>query len=388
MRSGPSRCAIYTRQSSNTDTDLTSCQVQFDACRSFLEAHRENGWMWIGEHFDDEGWSGATLDRPALQRLLAKMRNGETDRVLVYRLDRLSRNVVDSVALLKELRERRIDLGIVTSPEIGSAAHDSLVLNLLSVFAEFERDMIGRRIAEARAALKRRGKRVGGAVPFGYDADPVTKQIVVNPEEGRRVRAMFEMAAEGLLPSGIAEAANQKGWRTKTREAKRTGKMSGGNPWTARQVLATLSNPIYLGRITDGDRLRDGVHEALVPEALFAETRSRIGTRTSPTSPTPWPDCAPRSAIRRKTRPRSPTTSLAPAIWSPKGASRSGTVVITDRPFSGTTRSRLPRRENLSPGATPCSSSPAPAATTAWGRVIQMMAWICGSTVTGRFSPA
>ena len=71
MRSGPSRCAIYTRQSSNTDTDLTSCQVQFDACRSFLDAHKDNGWMWIGERFDDEGWSGATLDRPALQSLLA-----------------------------------------------------------------------------------------------------------------------------------------------------------------------------------------------------------------------------------------------------------------------------------------------------------------------------
>jgi len=97
--------------------------------------------MWIGERFDDEGWSGATLDRPALRCLLAKIRNGDLDRVLVYRLDRLSRNVVDSVVFLQEFRERGIDLVIVTSPEIGSAVHDSLVLNLLSVFAEFERDM-------------------------------------------------------------------------------------------------------------------------------------------------------------------------------------------------------------------------------------------------------
>lgn len=97
----------------------------------------------------------------------------------------MSRNVVDGVSLLKEFRERGIDLVIVTSPEIGSAPHDSLVLNLLSVFAEFERDMIGRRTAEATAALKRHGKRVGGAVPFGYGADPVTKQLVVDPEEGK-----------------------------------------------------------------------------------------------------------------------------------------------------------------------------------------------------------
>ncbi len=279
MRDEPSRCAIYTRQSIDTRSDFTSCQVQFDACRSFLEAHRENGWMWIGERFDDEGWSGATLDRPALQSLLAKIREGQLDRVLVYRLDRLSRNVVDSVVLLKELRERRIDLVIVTSPEIGSAAHDSLVLNLLSVFAEFERDMIGRRIAEARAALKRHGKRVGGAVPFGYDADPVTKQLVVNGEEARRVREMFTMAAEGRRPSEIARIANERGWRTKVREGRRTGRVSGGNPWTARQILATLSNPVYLGKFADGDGTREGVHEAVVSEELFDAARRQIELR-------------------------------------------------------------------------------------------------------------
>ena len=97
--------------------------LQFDACRSFLEAHKDNAWMWIGERFDDESWYGATLDRLAFRRLLAKLRNGGLDRVLVYRLDRLSRNVVVSVALLKELRERGINLAIVNSPETGSTAH-------------------------------------------------------------------------------------------------------------------------------------------------------------------------------------------------------------------------------------------------------------------------
>jgi len=342
MRGGPSRCAIYTRQSSNTDADLTSCEVQFDACRSFLEARKDDGWRWIGERFDDEGWSGATLDRPALQRLLAKIRKGELDRVLVYRLDRLSRNVVDSVVLLKELRDRDIDLVIVTSPEIGSAAHDSLVLNLLSVFAEFERDMIGRRIAEGRAALKRRGKRVGGPVPFGYDADPVTKQLAVNPEETRRVRAMFEMAAGGMLPSEIAEAANEKGWRTKTREAKRAGNLSGGNPWTSRQVLATLSNPIYLGKITNGDRLRDGVHEALVPEALFAEVRSRIEAR----------------------RTRSPGRKTHKDRWPLKGlirCARCGRVMSTHTTRHGTRIYRYYRCRSHAGGKNPCLGTQVPA---------------------------
>jgi DNA invertase Pin-like site-specific DNA recombinase len=98
-------CAIYTRQSSNPRSDLASCQVQFEACEAFIRVHKHNGWRWIEEHFNDEGWSGATLDRPALQCLLAKIRNGEIDRLLVYRLDRLSRSVIDSVELLNELRE-------------------------------------------------------------------------------------------------------------------------------------------------------------------------------------------------------------------------------------------------------------------------------------------
>jgi len=230
-----SYCAIYTRQSIDTRSDFTSCQTQFEVCRNYLKSQQWLGWRWIEERFDDEGYSGATLDRPALQRLLEKVRRGEIDRVLVYSLDRLSRNVIDGLQLLQEFRQRGVALVVATYPELGSAAQDNLIINILSVFAEFERELIRNRIAKVRAALKRQGKRVGGAVPFGYDADPVTKQLVVNPEEGRRVRAMFEMAAEGLLPSGIAEAANQKGWRTKTREAKRTGKMSGGNPWTARQ---------------------------------------------------------------------------------------------------------------------------------------------------------
>jgi site-specific DNA recombinase len=159
-------CAICTRQSSNSRSDLTSCQIQFEACEAFIRAHKHNGWRWIEEHFNDEGWSGATLDRPALQRLIAKIRNGEIDRLLVYRLDRLSRSVVDSVELLNELRDLGIDLVIVTAPEIGSTATDSLLLNLLSIFAEFEREMIAKRIADARAALKRQDRRVGGALPW------------------------------------------------------------------------------------------------------------------------------------------------------------------------------------------------------------------------------
>ena len=282
-----SYCAIYTRQSIDTRSDFTSCQTQFEVCRNYLKSQQWLGWRWIEERFDDEGYSGATLDRPALQRLLEKVRRGEIDRVLVYSLDRLSRNVIDGLQLLQEFRQRGVALVVATYPELGSAAQDNLIINILSVFAEFERELIRNRIAKVRAALKRQGKRVGGAVPFGYDADPVTKQLVVNPEEGRRVRAMFEMAAEGLLPSGIAEAANQKGWRTKTREAKRTGKMSGGNPWTARQPPGCPSQEQRYPAVaqTPSSVLRRMVASfSRIPTAgsPASDSGSRLGRRYSP----------------------------------------------------------------------------------------------------------
>jgi len=272
MRDEPSRCAIYTRQSIDTRSDFTSCQAQFEVCRNYLKSQQWLGWRWIEERFDDEGYSGATLDRPALRRLLEKVRRGEIDRVLVYSRDRLSRNVIDGLQLLQEFRQRGVALVVATYPELGSAAQDSLIINILSVSAEFERELIRSRIAEVRVALKRQGKRVGGAVPYGYDADPFTKQLMINEQ-------MFTTAAESRRPSEIARIANERGWRTKVREGRRTGRVSGGNPWTARQVLATLSNPVYLGKFADGDGTREGVHEAIVSEELFEAARRQIESR-------------------------------------------------------------------------------------------------------------
>jgi site-specific DNA recombinase len=131
------RCAIYTRQSVRSSDELSSCQVQYDACRFFAESQSIDGWTLIPERFDDEGYSGASLERPALDRLLAKARQGQIDQIIVHRLDRLSRSMLGCVALLNELRQLRIDLAIVAAPELGHSAQDSFALNILASFAEF-----------------------------------------------------------------------------------------------------------------------------------------------------------------------------------------------------------------------------------------------------------
>ncbi len=279
----PVRCAIYTRQSVDAHDDLSSCQVQFDQCAAFVRSQRGLGWILVEDRFDDEGYSGASLDRPALQGLLNLIRSGGVDRVVVYRLDRLSRNLRHFVNLSQEFRDNNVALTVVTAPLVGVAALDNMMLNVLASFAEFEREMTATRIAETREYLKSHGRRVAGAVPFGYAADPRTKQLVVVPEEAKVVSRMFEWAAAKTPPSTIAILANAQEWRTKN-----------NNRWTSRQVHFTLTNYVYAGLVLDGYGFRKGCHEGLITkdvydkvQELLAARRTRKPGRAKPQIP--WP---------------------------------------------------------------------------------------------------
>jgi len=231
------------------------------------------------------GRTGTDTERPALQRLMHLVNEGAVDKVAVYRLDRLSRSLRDSLDILDVFREAGVELLIVTAPDLGSAATDRFLLNIMATFAEFEREMISSRLEDARERLKRRGRRIAGTVPYGYDADPETKQLVVNPREARRVEAIFQMAADGMPPSQIAEAVNENGWRTKLFVAKRSGKERGGNPWTPRQVLALLNNPVYIGLFRDGDSFRLGGHQPLASRELWDLAHQHIDDRRTSSNP-------------------------------------------------------------------------------------------------------
>lgn len=148
--------------------------MQFDACRPWITSLRSLGFELIEERFDDVGYSGTTLDRPALQRLLNVVRSGGIEQLVIYRLDRLSRNLRHFTTLFEELGDHNVALEIVTAPGVGNASIDKLMLNVLGSFAEFERDLAASRIAEARAHLKAHGRRIAGATPFGYSAAATT----------------------------------------------------------------------------------------------------------------------------------------------------------------------------------------------------------------------
>ena len=169
----PIRCAIYTRQSVEPHTDLSSCQVQFDLCRAYVQSQRSLGYVVVEERFDDEGYSGTTLDRPALHRLLSVVRSGGIEQLVIHRLDRLSRNLRHFITLFEELRDHGVSIGnMVTAPGLGEAALDKFMLNILASFAEFERDLAGfpnRRSARpSQSAWKTRSQE-----PFRSDMKPI-----------------------------------------------------------------------------------------------------------------------------------------------------------------------------------------------------------------------
>lgn len=295
MEFNPRRYAIYTRQSvESSEKTLSSCDVQFSICQDFMQSRAGPLCQWIGERLDDDGHSGATLKRPSVKRLMDLVASGLVDDVVIYRLDRLTRSLRDSVVIFEAFQKARVELLIVTAPELASSASDRLVLNLMGVFAEFERDMVCSRLADTRESLRRHGRRLAGKLPYGYDTDPTSKQLIVNRLEAEHVRWFFKMAADGTLPIEIAAIANQRGWKTKVTVAKRSGRKSGGGFWTPRQILDLLNNPVYLGVFADGDATRPGTHQSIIStedfEAAGEQIRNRRTTRAARTKPRNlWP---------------------------------------------------------------------------------------------------
>ena len=286
-------CGIYTRQSRGPKDEYSSCQAQFEACLAFVTSRFDDGWVFNGRRYDDEAESSETLERPGFQRLLEHIREGKVQRVVIHRLDRLSRRLADCARILQGLHEFQIPLSIVKQPELSGSAADTMLLNLMASFAEFEQQMTRERMADARTALKRHGRRIAGVVPYGYKSDPVSKQLMIVKTEASHVRQMFEWAADGKKPAEIAALANERGWRTKRRTSK-SGHFSGGGRWTARQVLAVLSNPVYAGLIRDGEQLRPGAHESIIDQKMFEEVRKTIASRRTSsrdrtTSTIAWP---------------------------------------------------------------------------------------------------
>ena len=265
--------AIYARQSRVRDVAYSSCQSQIDMCRE-LAASRD--WS-ITQVYSDEGHSSETLDRPQMSRLIASIETGDVRRLVVYSLDRLTRRMLHFQELLKLFERHSVTLAVVNDPSFSDNATGRLMANIIAAANEFQLDLTKERMADMRAAYKRDGKRVAGRVPFGYQTDPATKQLVVNEEQACRVHDFFALAAGGSRPSDLAGLANLQRWPDQKGE---TGK------WTARRILKLLNNRVYIGEIRNGGSTLPGAHQAIVSITVFNEVQNLLASRrTSETKP-------------------------------------------------------------------------------------------------------
>ena len=270
------RCAIYTRKSTavGSDVSLSSLDAQRDVCAAYIATKHAEGWRALPDRYDDGGYTGANLERPAFRRLMADIAAGKIDVVVVYKVDRLSRSLLDFAQVIRLFEQSNVAFVSVTQSFSTADAIGRLVLNLLMSFAEFEREMIAERTRDKIAVSRRRGKWTGGAVPFGYQV--VERKLVADAETVPLVRRIFET----YLPRRSVLAAV----RMLNQLAPRTTRKGAPRPWTRNDVTRILANPIYAGWIRAGDSLAEGEHEGIIDRDTFARAnpRSFPAARTAP----------------------------------------------------------------------------------------------------------
>jgi len=267
------RCAIYTRKSTEEglDQDFNSLDAQREAGEAFIKSQANEGWQCLGEVYDDGGYTGANMDRPALTRLLADAKAGKIDCIVVYKVDRLSRRLADFHTLMELFKSLGISFVAVTQQFNTSTSIGRLTLNLLSTFAEFEREMISERTRDKIAATRRNGKWTGGRPLLGYDV--VDGKLVVNEVEALRVRQIFDLYLneQALMPVLVILA--QRGWRTKSWTTRKESQ-GGGKPFDKASLYRLLTNVVYLGKVRYKDEVHAGEHPAIVDPQVFEQVQA------------------------------------------------------------------------------------------------------------------
>jgi DNA invertase Pin-like site-specific DNA recombinase len=285
------RCAIYTRKSTEEglDQDFNSLDAQREACAAYIQSQRAEGWKLVTTLYDDGGYSGGNLERPALQRLLADIDAGKIQLIVVYKIDRLTRSLSDFAKLVERLDARNASFVSVTQSFNTTTSMGRLTLNVLLSFAQFEREVTGERIRDKIAASKKKGMWMGGCVPLGYDC--VDRKLVVNEREAHAVRRIFELYATLGNVAALRARLDVDGIRSKARQ-QRDGRQRGGVLPSTGALFAILRNRIYRGEIAHKAMIHGGQHEAIVPgelwdsvQAILERTRQRKTVRANANSP-------------------------------------------------------------------------------------------------------
>ncbi len=273
------RCAIYTRKSSEEglEQDFNSLDAQREACAAYILSQASEGWSQLPAVYDDGGISGGTLERPALQRLLADIAAGTIDIVVVYKVDRLTRSLLDFAKLVEAMDKAEVSFVSVTQSFNTTSSMGRLTLNMLLSFAQFEREVTAERIRDKIAASKAKGMWMGGVVPLGYEANGRT--LAIDNEHAAFIRSIFDRYLEIRNVRLLAAQLSEQGIHVPKRVTG-TGRELGGKPFTRGQIYKILSNPIYIGKICHKGETYEGLHDAIVDRATWDRVQAQLETNT------------------------------------------------------------------------------------------------------------
>jgi DNA invertase Pin-like site-specific DNA recombinase len=287
------RCAVYTRKSSEEGLELAfnSLDAQREACAAYIDRQRHEGWLALDDRYDDRGYSGGTLERPALQRLVRDIEAGRVDTVVCYKIDRLSRSLTDFARLVDVFERNSVTFVSVTQSFCTTTSMGRLTLNILLSFAQFERELAGERIRDKFAASRAKGMWMGGIPPLGYDVRD--RKLVVNPGEAELVRLIFRRFLDLGSPLLLIRELNAGGHRTKSWTTQ-AGTFREGRPFDKGTLYKILRNRTYLGESVHKGSSYPGEHEPIADRAtwdrvheVLASNAKRRGNEARARTPAP-----------------------------------------------------------------------------------------------------
>jgi site-specific DNA recombinase len=274
------RCAIYTRKSSEEglEQDYNSLHAQREACEAYIKSQAGQGWHLVKTAYDDGGFSGGTMERPALQQLLKDIREGKIDVVVVYKVDRLTRSLADFARIVELFDAQSVSFVAVTQQFNTTTSMGRLTLNVLLSFAQFEREVIGERIRDKVAASKRKGMWMGGTLPMGYDLHQ--RKLVINECEAKTVRLVFQRYLELGSVRLLKRELDRLGM-VSAAKASRKGNVRGGQSFSRGALYNLLRNPIYAGDVRHKAERYTGQHQGIVKRDVWEQVQQRLRSRAA-----------------------------------------------------------------------------------------------------------
>ena len=268
------RCAIYTRVSTSEglEQEFTSLDNQRESAESYITSQKSEGWVILPERYDDPGYTGANTDRPALQKLIADIKEDKIDSVVTYKVDRLSRSLLDFSQILEFFDQNNVTFVSVTQAFNTNTSMGRLTLNILLSFAQFEREIISERTRDKMGAARKKGKWVGGMLPLGYDLDKINHKLVINQQEAEIVRKIFDLYLEKGSFLAVAIALNEIGYTTKIHLGSGDKKF-GGMKFTSSSAQGMIKNVSYTGKVSYRGQVYQGEQERIISDDIFQKAQ-------------------------------------------------------------------------------------------------------------------